>query len=122
MGPAARRVMERHEAAVTRYRRWTIAARAATVTLIVVALVPFVAMAFIANGLGTPTALNFVPTGLLVPWLLWRDDVLTLLGRPGYPSFPGEMLRIAQQDDDRAANPLPFGSVPPDPRLRPRTW
>lgn len=122
MGPAARAVMERHDAAVKRYRRWTIATRGVTGLLVLAAILPFVAMLVIVNGLDIPPAVNFVPAGLLVPWLIWNDEILSLLGRPGYPHFPAEMLRIAQDDDQRAAHPQPFGSVPPDPRLRPRAW
>ena len=122
MGPAARAVMRRHDAALAKYRRWKIASRIVTCVLIAAALLPVVAILIIANGLGSASVLNFVPAGLLVPWLLWNDEILSLLGRPGCPQFPAEMLRIAQADDDRAANPQPFGSLPPDPRSRPRNW
>lgn len=122
MGPAARAVLAQHNAVVARYRRWTIATRVITGVLIVAAILPFVAMLIIVNGLGTATALNFVPAGLLVPWLLWKDHILTVLGRPGYPHFPSGMLAIAQESDAQAAHPQPFGSLPPDPRLRPRNW
>lgn len=122
MGPAARKVLAAHDAAVARYRRWTIATRVVTIALVVAALLPFVAMMIILNELGTATALNFVPAGLLVPWLFWKDNILTLLGRPGYPHFPAGLLAIAQENDHQAANPQPFGSLPPDPRLRPRNW
>lgn len=122
MGPAARAVLARHDAAVATYRRWTLATRAVTVLLVVSAVLPFVAMLLVADGSGAPTALNFLPTGLLVPWVLWKSEILGVLGRPGFPHFPAEMLRIAREDDERAANPQPFGALPPDPRLRPRSW
>lgn len=122
MGPSARAVLARHDAAVAQYRRWTVAARVVTGALVVSAVLPFAALVVATNGFDTPMILNFIPVGLLIPWLLWNDEILTLLGRPGHPHFPGEMLRIAQDNDRRAANPQPFGSLPPDPRLRPRSW
>ncbi|SDC22267.1 hypothetical protein SAMN05216410_1417 [Sanguibacter gelidistatuariae] len=122
MGPAARAVITTHEAAMARYRRWTFATRAITIALIVAAVLPFVAMVVVVSGLGTPTLLNFVPVGLLVSWLLRKDEILTLLGRPGYPQFPATTLALAQDSDARAANPQPFGSLPPGPRFPPRNW
>lgn len=122
MGPAARAVLKRYEADVARYRRWKIASHVVTALLVAAFLLPLVAVFIIANGLGSASALNFVPAGLLIPWLLWNDEILSLLGRPGCPQYPTEMLRIAERDDHRAASPQPFGSMPPDPRLRPRNW
>ena len=122
MGPSARAVMAQHKAAVARYRRWTIGIRVVTIALIVAAVLPFAAIVLNVNGADTPSVLDLLPSGLLIPWLLWKTEILTLLGRPGYPHFPTEMLRLAETSDHRAANPQPFGSVPPDPRLRPRDW
>ena len=59
-----------------------------------------------------PLAASVSPFGLLGGWLLWRDQILTLLGRPGKPRFPTQMLEIALRADEAARAPHPFGTLP----------
>ena len=122
MGPAVRAVMAQYTADVARYRRWKLATWVVTTALIVAAFLPFAVILLSSDVAPTVSALTFVNSGLLIAWLVWKNQILTFLGRPRRPHFPTEMRRIAEAADQRAATPQPFGAVPPDPRLRPRDW
>ena len=115
-GPATRAVYETYHRDLAAHRRWTIADRSVTVALVGGTLLGLASILFTAAGITLPPVASVSPIGLLVAWLLWREEILTVLGRPGEPRFPSQMLAIALEADDAARNPRPFGSVPPSMR------
>lgn len=115
-GPAVRSVYETYRRDLAAHRRWTIADRTVTVVLVGSTLLGLSSILFALAGVTVPPVASVSPIGLLVAWLLWRREILTLLGRPGEPRFPHQMLAIAIDADEAALTPRPFGSAPPSMR------
>ncbi|MBI9115337.1 hypothetical protein [Sanguibacter suaedae] len=111
-GRAVRAVFAEHARAVAVARRWTIAVRTVTLLLLAATLLGLVGSLRLVQGASVPWPMTVSPLALLVGWLLWKDEICTLLGRPAEPRFPHGMLRIAVDADTAEANPRPFGSVP----------
>lgn len=111
-GPATRAVYETYRRDLGAHRRWRIVDRSVTVVLAAAVVLGLASIAVAALGLDLPLVVSVCPIGLLVAWLLWRQEILTLLGRRAEPVFPTQMLEIALGADEAARNPRPFGSLP----------
>ena len=115
-GPATRAVYDTYRRDLAAHRRWTIADRTVTTVLAGSTFLGLANVLFTLAGVSLPAVASMSPIGLLVAWVLWRKEILTLLGRPGEPRFPTQMLAIALDADEAARNPRPFGSAPPSMR------
>ncbi len=123
-GPAVRAVLDRYEQDVARHRRWRRADRVVTAALAVGSVWAVVAAVLgVVGVLQVPWYLAYSPLPLLAVWLFRRQDVLDMLGAPGEPQYPLSLLEMAAAADAEAANPRPFGSVPPTMRVYdPGAW
>jgi hypothetical protein len=122
-GPATRAVLEQYHHTLARHRRRVITDRVILGVLVLWTLAGFVLSVASLGGPPVPLALRVSPIPLLILWLVLKDRIATALGSPGVPQFPQHMLEIAAQQDAAAANPRPFGSVPPSMRVyHPEHW
>lgn len=112
-GPATRAVYASYHRELEERRRWVVAER---LILAVVAITGLLVLAAGPLGLSEAVAPLVVisPFGILGGWLVWRDQILTLLGRPAEPRFPTQMLEIALRADGAARPSRPFDSFPAD--------
>ena len=108
--------MERYHEELAAYRRWTVAERTVGVVGVLWLVVSLVAGAVGVLGFQPPWFVTFSPIPLVVGWFMFRGEILRLLGRPGLPAFPEQMLQVAAQTDAAAASPRPFGATPPGMR------
>jgi hypothetical protein len=122
-GPATQAVLERYRRELARHRRRVITDRVVVGAFILWALTGLVLSVAKLGGPPISPVLRFSPIPLLILWLVLKNRIASVLGSPGQPQLPIQLLEIAAQQDAATANPRPFGSVPPSMRVyHPENW